>query len=60
MPLAILFWMLFVIWALFEVFPLVVPAKAPSAEIQVRGRSLLLFVLIGLLGWATFGEIVQG
>ena len=57
MPLAYIFWMLMILWLIFGVgYPWVAPAPNPYV---VRGGSLLLFVLIGLLGLQVFGSFVK-
>lgn len=56
MQLQLLFWILMLLWAFFGVF------NAWPAAGQPRGPfvgSLLLFILIGLLGWQTFGPAIH-
>lgn len=57
MPIAYIFWMLIILWAIFGLgYPLVV--EAPDRRIMVGGN-LLLFVLIVLLGLDAFGSVVK-
>lgn len=58
MPLAIAFWVLMLLWAIFGVFP-----HYPRGEGKgwaPFGGSLLLFILLLLLGWAQFGGPIRG
>ncbi len=50
MPMGILFWVVFVIAFLFGMGWITAP---------VWGSSLVLFVLLGLLGWKVFGPVLQ-
>jgi hypothetical protein len=57
MPKGVIFWVLMILWAVYAIGGFWVPD-------QYRGRfmnagSLLMFVLLFLLGWATFGFVVQ-
>ena len=56
MPLSLLFWILMLLWAVFGVFP-----NWPKGEASYFpfAGSLLLFVLIGLLGWQVFGAAIH-
>ena len=52
MNIGLAFWILMLIWAVFGIlqhFGMVGGAYA------VSGNAVLLFILFGLLGWATFG-----
>ena len=53
MPLSIFFWVLFIIWVLFGGYRY-------RGDYWLLGGHGLLAVLIFLLGWATFGFVVQG
>jgi hypothetical protein len=53
MTLGLLFWVLFIIAAVFSLY------QNRAAFPAWAGGSLLYFVLIGLLGWATFGAAVH-
>ena len=53
MPLSIFFWVLFIIWVLFGGY-------RARGDYYLLGGHGLLAVLIFLLGWATFGFVVQG
>jgi hypothetical protein len=52
MPIAILFWVIFVIWVLFG-------AWQHGTNWKAHGPNLILIVLIGLLGWRVFGPILH-
>jgi hypothetical protein len=57
MPLAYIFWMLMILWAIFGLgYPFVVASPNPYV---IRGSNLLLFVLLLLLGLHDFGSIVK-
>lgn len=57
MPIAYIFWLLVILWALLGLgYPLI--AETPNRRV-VAGGNLLLFVLIVLLGWQTFGSAVK-
>jgi hypothetical protein len=57
MPLAYIFWMLVILWAIFGLgYPFVV--AAPDRRIAT-GSNVLLFVLLLLLGMQVFGSIVK-
>ncbi len=55
MTLAILFWILMIIWAVFGFWG----ENAPDNVFARRGRSVLIFVLFAILGWAQFGGPVH-
>jgi hypothetical protein len=58
MPIAYIFWMLIILWAIFGLgYPFIV--ETPNRRILVGGN-LLLFVLIVLLGLQVFGSAVKG
>ena len=59
MTMGLLFWILMLIWLLFGFFvhwgwPTTVPASY-----GITGHSLLLFILLLLLGWQTFGAPIR-
>ncbi len=59
MPSGILFWVLYVLCLVLSMY-----GGWPSGQPSPRafgyfGGSLILFVLIGLLGWRIFGPILQ-
>lgn len=56
MPLAYIFWMLMILWAVFGVYPFVV--TTPNQRI-IGGGNILLFVLLLLLGLRAFGSFVK-
>lgn len=57
MTLSLLFWLLMLLWAFFGVFPTWPAAGQPYRPFA---GSLLLFVLIGMLGWKVFGPAIHG
>ena len=57
MTLAILFWVLYIVALVFGVWSGYTPG-GPFA-FKTWGGGFLVFVLIGILGWATFGAPVK-
>jgi len=57
MPIAYIFWMLMILWAIFGIYPFVV--TTPNQRI-ISGGNILLFVLLLLLGMQVFGSVVKG
>lgn len=53
MTLSIAFWVLMFIWLLFGVW-------RSWPNVQTGGGDLILFVLLVLLGWRTFGAPIKG
>lgn len=51
MPIGLLFWILMIIWLVFGF----VSWRGMAGSYGLMGNSLLLFILLGLLGWQTFG-----
>ena len=49
-----LFWILMILWFIFGLW-LLWPASGGSAAYGPMGGNLLLFILLGLLGWKSFG-----
>jgi hypothetical protein len=58
MSIALLFWVLYLIALVFSLWSSW-PAAATPAGFRPLGGGLLTFVLIGLLGWATFGAAIH-
>lgn len=57
MPLAYIFWLLIILWAIFGLgYPFI--TETPNRRI-VNGGNVLLFVLMVLLGWQVFGSVVK-
>ena len=56
MPIAYIFWMLVILWAIFGVYPFVV--TTPNQRI-INSGNLLVLVLIVLLGLQVFGSVVK-
>lgn len=57
MPLAILYWVLMIIWLVFGAWV----DYAPNQPYPFRkfGWSLMVFVLLAILGWQVFGAPVR-
>lgn len=56
MPISFIFWLLMLLWLLFglwRAWPFSSDRFAPAGD-------LLLFIVIGLLGWRVFGFPIQG
>lgn len=51
---SVLFWVVMLIWLVFGITP--PPASIPYWRF---GNVLLLFVLLGLLGWQVFGKAIK-
>ncbi len=58
MSIGLLFWLLVVLWFVFGLYWNSGDIRA--GNFGVFGGNLLLFILIFLLGWKTFGFIIQG
>jgi hypothetical protein len=56
MTIGLLFWILMILWAVFGVVP---NFPRGEAKWQPFGGSLLLWILLGLLGWNAFGFIIH-
>lgn len=56
MPIAYIFWMLVILWALFGVYPFV--ATTPNQRV-IHSGNLLALVLFVLLGLQVFGSVVK-
>lgn len=57
MPIGILFWVLMILWLLFGLYWN--RAELGGGNYGILGGNLLLFVLLGLLGWRVFGPVLQ-
>lgn len=55
----LLFWVLMLLWLVFGLWTYW-PASGGSTAFGPVGVNLLLFLLIGLLGWKAFGPPLQG
>jgi hypothetical protein len=57
MPLSFIFWLIYLLALIFSVW-----GYYPFTSTNYRpfGGSLLLFILIGILGWRVFGFAIQG
>jgi len=57
MPAGILFWVIFFVALLFSGFA---GYQAPPADRwRFWGTTLVIFILLALLGWKTFGPVIQ-
>lgn len=58
MPIGYIFWMLMIIWAIFGL----AYTSTPATFGAWGGISnwVLLFVLLALLGWHSFGSVIHG
>jgi hypothetical protein len=56
MPLGILFWVLWVVWL---IFGFALRSGFVGAEYGTVGTMLLFAALFGILGWKSFGPVVQ-
>jgi hypothetical protein len=54
MPIGILFWILMLLWFLFGLY-----WNRADLNYGFLGGNLLLFVLLGLIGWKLFGPVLQ-
>lgn len=52
MPMGLLFWILMLIWLIFGLWQ-------DWPNYPVAGHNLLLFIVIGILGWHAFGAPVH-
>jgi hypothetical protein len=57
MPIGILFWVLMILWFLFGLYWNREDFR--GGNYGVFGGNILLFVLLGLLGWKAFGAPLQ-
>jgi hypothetical protein len=57
MPIGILFWVLMILWFLFGLYWN--RADLGSGNYGIVGGNMLLFILLGLLGWRVFGPVLQ-
>jgi hypothetical protein len=54
MPKGLLFWILMILWLILGLW-----AVWPITNFGLAGGNLLLFILLGLLGWKVFGPPLQ-
>jgi len=59
MPKGLLFWIVMVVWLLVGVWGYW-PAGGAAPAYGPLGWGLVLFVLVGLLGWQVFGPPLRG
>jgi hypothetical protein len=57
MPMGILFWVLMILWFLFGLYWN--SGDIRTGNYGLVGGNLLLFILLGLLGWHVFGPVLQ-
>jgi hypothetical protein len=58
MPLALIFWILMLLWFVLGIYLHWTPSP-PQAQWLPWGGNLLLFILLVMLGWATFGPAIK-
>ena len=58
MTIGMLFWVLMILWFIFSLYSN--RTGILGGNYFGAGNSLLLFILLFLLGWKTFGFIIQG
>ena len=56
----LLFWLLMVLWLVLSVYWYWPAAGVAGAGYLVLGLPVLIFLLLGLLGWQVFGPPVKG
>jgi uncharacterized membrane protein len=59
MKIGILFWILMLLWLVFGVWTYWPATGGSAVAFGPVGGSLLLFVLVGILGWKVFGAPLQ-
>lgn len=57
MPIGVLFWVLMILWLLFGLYWNRNDLR--GGHYGVMGGNLVLFLLLGLLGWKVFGPVLQ-
>ncbi|MDB5307135.1 MAG: hypothetical protein JWO38_1337 [Gemmataceae bacterium] len=57
MPMGVLFWVLMLLWLVFSLYWN--RSELRGGNYGVMGGNLLLFILLGLLGWKVFGAALQ-
>jgi len=57
MPIGILFWVLMIFWLLFGLYWN--RGDLRGGNYGIVGGNLMLFILLGLLGWRVFGPVLQ-
>ena len=57
MPMGILFWFLMILWFLFGLYWN--RTDLQGGNYGLVGGNLMLFILLGLLGWRVFGSVLQ-
>jgi hypothetical protein len=60
MPKGLLFWVLMLVWLIFGLWVFWPANNSTGGAFAPVGVNLILFLLIGLLGWKTFGPPLQG
>lgn len=59
MPLALLFWVLMLLWLIFGLWSNWPGQQAPWGPYGPFGSNLLLFIVLVILGWAVFGAAIR-
>jgi hypothetical protein len=57
MPLSILFWVIYVVAILFSFWAYYTPGQ--PFQLRPFGSQLVLWILVGVLGWEVFGPVVR-
>ena len=57
MPIGVLFWVLMILWLLFGLYWNRDDLR--GGKYGLVGGNILLFILLGLLGWKVFGPVLQ-
>lgn len=57
MPIGILFWVIMIVWFLFGLYSHRSDFRGGNYEYAVG--NLMLFVLLGLIGWKVFGPLLR-
>lgn len=58
MPIGLLFWLIMILWFVFGLY--VNRTDLRGGNYGPAGGNLLLFILLFLLGWHSFGFVIQG
>ena len=60
MPIGLIFWVLMLLWIIARVFTWRGPVGGVYGSYVLIGSDLMVLILLFLLGWHSFGFIVQG
>jgi hypothetical protein len=59
MKISLLFWILMLVWLLFGLWAYWPASSGDAMSFRPVGGNLLLFLVVGLLGWKVFGSPLQ-